>query len=74
MACRPVASTTLSDSLDVLQPRSVGDDLFQVQCSAFEFLSLGHAVPSLRVDLQSTTEGMPCGATPIPFRSNLRAE
>lgn len=42
---------------------------------AFNPLSVGHAVLSpLGVDAQSTTDGTPCGATSIPFRSNPRAE
>lgn len=63
MACRPVASPALSYPLDVLQPRSVGGDLFKFQRTASEILSVRHGVTSPSVEDQSTMEPVSCAST-----------
>lgn len=70
MACRPVASPALSDPLDVLQPRSVGGDLFQDQSSPVECVPLSschhgflppgvenHSTPMGSADVQNLFAG-----------------
>jgi hypothetical protein len=74
-ACRPITLARFTNSADVLDPRVVGGNLVFPMSSGRDAF-LGHCAVSQppSVDDQSTTDGMSCGATSIPFRSNLRAE
>lgn len=73
-ACRPITLARFTNSADVLDPRFVGGNLVFPMSSGRDAF-LGHcAVSRPSNEICSRTEGTSCGATSIPFRSNLRAE
>lgn len=54
---RTVASAPLTRSVDVLQERCIGSNLFENQSSDRQILSVGHHVCSPRVEVHSTRIG-----------------
>lgn len=70
----PIPATTFDGQCDPVSELRIGLN-FKVSMSSGRGAFLGHCAVSRPSDeIRSRTEGVSCGATSIPFRSNLRAE